>query len=123
MKNKKVGLLEAIEQLKQEGEKPFVELMQHGTMTVVYFAPKKTDAQTPHQKDVLYFIARGHGEFNRNGEMIEYKAGDVLFVPANMEHRFENFSDDFATWVIFYGQCGGEKESGVASQESGVDYE
>jgi hypothetical protein len=26
-----------------------------------------------------------------------------------MEHYFENFSDDFATWVIFYGEEGGEK--------------
>jgi len=25
-----------------------------------------------------------------------------------MEHRFEKFSDDFATWVIFYGKEGGE---------------
>jgi hypothetical protein len=26
-----------------------------------------------------------------------------------MEHYFENFSDDFAVWVIFYGPDGGEK--------------
>jgi len=32
----------------------------------------------------------------------------MLFVPAGVEHRFENFSDDFATWVIFYGPEGGE---------------
>ena len=110
MNNKKVGLLDAIEQLKNESEKPFTVLMKHGTMSVEYFAPLKTDTQSPHQQDELYVIARGHGQFNRNGEMIEYKAGDVLFVPAGMEHRFENFSDDFATWVIFYGQQGGENE-------------
>jgi hypothetical protein len=28
----------------------------------------------------------------------------VLFVPAGMIHHFEKFSDDFATWVIFYGE-------------------
>jgi len=32
-----------------------------------------------------------------------------LFVPAGIEHRFENFTSDFATWVIFYGKEGGEK--------------
>jgi hypothetical protein len=26
-----------------------------------------------------------------------------------MKHRFEGFSHDFATWVIFYGPLGGEK--------------
>ena len=27
---------------------------------------------------------------------------------AGVEHRFENFSDDFAVWVFFYGPEGGE---------------
>jgi hypothetical protein len=26
-------------------------------------------------------------------------------------HRFENFTDDFGTWVIFYGPEGGERPS------------
>lgn len=110
MNNKNVSLLEAIEELKKEVEKPFTVLMKHGTMAVEYFAPQKTDNQTPHRQDELYVIVRGHGHFNRKSEMIECKAGDVLFVPAGMEHRFENFTDDFATWVIFYGPEGGEPE-------------
>jgi mannose-6-phosphate isomerase-like protein (cupin superfamily) len=122
MNNKKAGLLEAIELLKQETGKPFTVLMKHGTMSVEYFSPQKIDSQTPHRQDELYVIVRGHGQFNRNGEKLDCKAGDVLFVPAGMEHRFENFSDDFATWVIFYGIEGGEsrvgdRESGVGSQE------
>jgi hypothetical protein len=32
----------------------------------------------------------------------------VLFVPADVEHRFEEFSDDLALWVVFYGPEGGE---------------
>ena len=35
--------------------------------------------------------------------------GRHLACPAHMEHRFENFSDDFATWVVFYGPLGGEQ--------------
>ena len=35
------------------------------------------------------------------------EAGDLLFVPAHVEHRFERFSDDFRTWVIFFGPQGG----------------
>ena len=31
-----------------------------------------------------------------------------MFVPAGVEHRFENFTEDFKTWVIFYGGDGGE---------------
>lgn len=36
------------------------------------------------------------------------KPGDLLFVPAGVEHRFGPFTDDFATWVLFYGPEGGE---------------
>jgi hypothetical protein len=28
--------------------------------------------------------------------------------PAGAVHRFENFSNDFVTWVVFYGPQGGE---------------
>jgi mannose-6-phosphate isomerase-like protein (cupin superfamily) len=45
----------------------------------------------------------------RNGpERHPFERGDVLFVAAGVEHRFENFTDDFAAWVFFYGPEGGE---------------
>ena len=43
------------------------------------------------------------------GQRIAFGPGDVLFVGAKVEHRFEDFSDDFATWVVFYGPRGGEQ--------------
>jgi mannose-6-phosphate isomerase-like protein (cupin superfamily) len=49
-------------------------------------------------------IVSGYSEFYRNGEIINCGTGDVIFVPAGIEHRFINFSKDFATWVIFYGE-------------------
>jgi len=98
----------AIEALEQAAPLPFITLLQHGTMTVEYYAPVGVDKQTPHKKDELYIIAKGNGIFNRCGEMVPFNAGDVLFVPAGTEHRFDDFSDGFATWVIFYGQDGGE---------------
>jgi hypothetical protein len=48
------------------------------------------------------------GTFFRNGDRIQFNTGDVRFVAAGMDHCFENFTDDFATWVIFYGKEGGE---------------
>jgi len=42
---------------------------------------------------------------------VAFAPGDMLFVPAKMEHRFEDFSADFATWVLFYGPTGGEREN------------
>lgn len=84
------------------GPGPFVVLMKDKGMWVEYFAPKGTDNQTPHPRDELYVIASGTSEFLRENTLVNCKSGDVLFVPAGTVHRFQNFSDDFATWVIFY---------------------
>ncbi|WP_394771917.1 cupin domain-containing protein [Mucilaginibacter sp.] len=56
----------------------------------------------------MYVIISGEGNFLNNGESRTFGPGDVLFVPAGVEHRFQNFSADFATWVIFYGPVGCE---------------
>lgn len=99
-----VSIAEAIEQLKEEEQQAFTVMMKHGSMSVEYFAPQIADTQKTHRQDELYVIASGQSEFYRNGEIINCGKGDVIFVPAGMEHRFINFSNDFATWVIFYGE-------------------
>ncbi len=81
---------------------PFVLLMKDKAMSIEYFAPKRIDTQVSHEQDELYVIASGTAKFFRETEMVNVTTGDVLFVRAGMVHRFINFSDDFATWVIFY---------------------
>lgn len=87
----------------------YVTLLQRGTLAVELYAPQGEDRQTPHSQDELYVVIAGHGEFVNGPERHPFQAGDVLFVPAGVEHRFVNFSDDFQTWVIFYGPEGGEQ--------------
>ncbi len=81
---------------------PFVTAFAKGSMSLEFFALRGKDFQTPHEQDELYAVVQGSGEFVRNGERTTFKSGDVLFVPAKMEHYFENVSADFATWVIFF---------------------
>lgn len=66
------------------------------------FAPRGTDYQTPHEQDEIYIIARGSGELIIENNKFSCEVGDALFVQAKAEHHFENFTDDFATWVIFF---------------------
>jgi mannose-6-phosphate isomerase-like protein (cupin superfamily) len=87
---------------------PFAAVMSGGTMRVEVFAPGGVDAQTPHSQDELYFVHSGHGEMVINGQRFDAAAGDAFFVAAHVAHRFENFSEDFVTWVVFYGPPGGE---------------
>ena len=84
------------------------ELMRHGSMVLRYYAPKGSDPQTPHEQDELYVVASGRGTFVCGGERMTFGPGDVLFAAAGVEHRFESFSADFGTWVVFYGPKGGE---------------
>ena len=99
---------EGIENLQTQREKGNVILMEHGSMSFEIYAPDNVDRQSPHRQDELYIVISGHGMFFLEGQRRAFTAGDAIFVPAGMEHRFEDFSDDFKTWVIFYGPDGGE---------------
>ncbi len=42
------------------------------------------------------------------GEREPFESGDLMFVAAGTEHRFEDFTEDLTVWVVFYGTHGGE---------------
>lgn len=77
-------------------------------MEVEYYRPEGVDRQRPHDRDEVYVVIAGTGTFVKGENRHRFEPGQVLFVPAGVEHRFEDFSDDFATWVLFYGPEGGE---------------
>ena len=79
-----------------------IEPFKKGNVSLVFFAPRGTDYQTFHDEDEFYFIAKGSGEILIEEERFSFEAGDVFFVPAKIPHHFENFTDDFATWAIFF---------------------
>jgi mannose-6-phosphate isomerase-like protein (cupin superfamily) len=56
-------------------------------------------------------VISGSGDFVVAGERSPFVTGDALFVAAHVEHHFENFTPDFATWVVFYGPVSGEAPS------------
>jgi mannose-6-phosphate isomerase-like protein (cupin superfamily) len=86
----------------------FARLVEKGTFDVSLYKPEKVDPQTPHARDELYVIASGSGKFFCAGETEAVATGDVLFVAAGVEHRFEDFTDDFSAWVIFFGNRPGK---------------
>jgi mannose-6-phosphate isomerase-like protein (cupin superfamily) len=86
----------------------FAPMFRHGTLLLGLYAPEGSDPQEPHEQDEVYIVATGTAEFVREAERVNVGPGDALFVPARMGHRFENFSDDFTAWVVFYGPQGGE---------------
>jgi mannose-6-phosphate isomerase-like protein (cupin superfamily) len=86
----------------------WVGLFRHGSLEVEFYQPRGTDPQAPHARDEVYVVVAGRGDFVCGGQRQPFEAGELLFAAAGVEHRFENFSDDFSTWVLFYGPQGGE---------------
>ena len=98
----------AVSAIRDAGQRPFTVCHARGTMVLELYAPRGTDDQKPHSQDELYIVAKGSGTFVCAGEHHEFGPGDVLFAAAGVEHRFVEFTDDFETWVVFYGPEGGE---------------
>lgn len=72
-------------------------------LSVELYAPKDEDRQKPHSRDEVYVVARGIATFFDGEGRRRVEPGAFIFVEAGRVHRFEQFSDDFAVWVIFYG--------------------
>jgi len=102
----------ALERLAAEPGGLFTEVFRHGTLSVEIYRPERIDFQQPHSRDEIYVVVSGTGEFVNGDTRQPFEPGEVLFVPAGVEHRFEHFSEDFVTWVFFYGPEGGEAAAG-----------
>ncbi len=91
-----------------ESGRASARILAHGSMQLRWYAPRGSDAQTPHAQDEIYVIVTGRGRFRRGEDTLPFGPGDAIFVPAHVSHRFEEFSEDLGVWVVFYGPDGGE---------------
>lgn len=92
--------------------KSFATVFEHGTLLIEIYAPSGSDPQQPHTRDEVYVVIQGQGEFVCGESRSRFGPSDLLFAAAGEVHRFENFTDDLAVWVIFYGPEGGEASPG-----------
>lgn len=99
----------ALERLRENPDREFARLFRRGAVEIDIYRPRGIDRQTPHERDEVYVVIAGSGDFVQDGDRHEVVPGEVLFVPAGSEHRFEDFTDDFATWVIFFGPEEGDR--------------
>ena len=104
------GSLATLKAARERGGKEFLEVFRHGTLTVEIYRPEGVDRQQPHTRDEVYVVISGTGWFRNRDHRHRFEPGQVLFVPAGIVHRFEEFSADFAAWVFFYGPEGGERD-------------
>ena len=107
---------QALSQLPGPNGESFVSVFKHGTMIVEILAPPSPSPLPPHTQDEVYIVVRGTGELVNDGTRTRIGPGDFLFVPAGVEHHFENFTDELTIWIIFYGPEGGEAAAPIDSE-------
>lgn len=81
---------------------PVIPAFVRSGFVLEFFAPRRTDHQTPHEKDEFYIIVRGAADLVKEDETVNCQVGDAIFVAAGEKHHFENISEDFGAWVIFF---------------------
>jgi mannose-6-phosphate isomerase-like protein (cupin superfamily) len=59
------------------------------------------DPQSPHGQDEVYYVVSGRAHFTSAGEDRAVASGDVLFVPADVEHRFHSVEERLSLLVLF----------------------
>jgi mannose-6-phosphate isomerase-like protein (cupin superfamily) len=107
-----LDLHEVLARLSSGNGERSVPLFRHGSLMVKLYSPRVSDSQTPHSRDEIYVVAQGRGVFYDGEDRHPFEPGTFLFVRAGRPHRFEDFTNDFATWVFFYGPEGGEENGG-----------
>lgn len=79
------------------------EVFVDGALEVRFTGRPTNGPQTPHARDELYIVASGSGLYRVEDKVTKVGPGDLCFAAAHAVHGFEDFSDDFCLWILFYG--------------------
>ncbi|ARJ25387.1 MULTISPECIES: cupin domain-containing protein [Bacillus] len=59
------------------------------------------DMQQPHTEDEVYYIINGRAQLEVESENIFVESGSIIYVKANMKHRFHTIKEDLTVLVFF----------------------
>jgi quercetin dioxygenase-like cupin family protein len=95
--------LHAIEEQRTESGRPYREFLRVPAMSAGFYVlpAGATDHQKPHREDEIYYVLRGRARFQAGPEDKEVSAGSVIFVAAEIGHRFYDISEELAVLVFF----------------------
>ena len=83
--------------------RPYHEIARSHDLSVgLYVLPAGgEDHQTPHTEDEVYYVISGQATVTVRGEDRLVSAGSVVFVPADMPHRFHDIGSELVVLVVF----------------------
>lgn len=85
------------------GDKRYHEFLRVATMSAGVYVLKagEKDLQSPHREDELYYVVSGRARMKVGDEDQAVSEGSVIFVAANVEHRFYDIEEDVTLLVFF----------------------
>jgi mannose-6-phosphate isomerase-like protein (cupin superfamily) len=91
-----------IQQQNQTGQ-DYLEFLRVPSLSVgLYMLPAgAVDMQEPHTEDEIYYVISGRASIFVDQESRPVEAGSLVFVKANVEHRFHIITEDLKVLVIF----------------------
>ncbi len=95
--------LDQLEHRRGQAGKLYLEFLRVPTMSAgVYTLPAgATDAQKPHKEDEMYYVVRGRARMRVGVEDRGISPGSVIFVAAEVEHRFYDIVEELVVLVFF----------------------
>ena len=87
----------------ESSQKAYLEFLKVPDLSVGIYqlAAGADDPQSPHNEDEVYFIIEGKGEIQVGREIEKVEHGSIVYVPAKVEHRFLNITQDLKILVFF----------------------
>lgn len=95
--------LAEVERDREQSNKLYREFLRVPAMSAGLYvlAAGGIDPQQPHHEDEMYYVVRGRARFKAGEDDRAVSAGSVIYVPAEVDHRFYNIDEELAVLVFF----------------------
>ncbi|HGE5782837.1 TPA: cupin domain-containing protein [Bacillus pseudomycoides] len=88
---------------KRDIDKNYYEFLHETDLSMGIYELKagSVDMQQPHTEDEVYYIISGSAQLEVEEENVFVKFGSIIYVKANMKHRFHTIEEDLTVLVFF----------------------
>jgi mannose-6-phosphate isomerase-like protein (cupin superfamily) len=95
--------LHELENRVTEERAPYLEFLRVPSMSLGIYriAAGKTDLQSPHKQDEVYYVLSGKAKLEVTGKRVDAVPGAILYVEANAPHMFVEIEEDLEALVFF----------------------
>ena len=92
-----------LEEQRQQAGRLYLEFLKVPALSAGLYTLRagQSDPQQPHTEDEVYYVVGGKASFVGGEKTYKVQAGTILFVEANLEHRFFDIEEDLSVLVIF----------------------